>query len=194
MKWETIGPDCVAEYSDVINKKIKAYKKKSDEKYAEKIAAEQKEKANNPLTGTFKLGQLFSVVDGRLFDSMDDVYDVLNYVCNTTLVTHELGTASDYVKLKNPSWFTKVAKEIAKIEAKLDASKEMQSFITGLGGDEKAMEQVIERRKFLIIKGAILAKNTEYVIPQLKDEFNTSDFASFMGENNALKKLGSARS
>lgn len=34
------------------------------------------------MTKQFTLLQLFPVVDGRLASTMDDVYDVLNHVCD----------------------------------------------------------------------------------------------------------------
>jgi len=54
---------------------------------------------------SFSFLQLFSIIDGRLSGSMDDVYDILNHVFNSSLQTIELPTA--YAKLKNinPDWF-----------------------------------------------------------------------------------------
>jgi len=57
---------------------------------------------------SFKLSQLFSIVDGRLFSTIDDVYDILNHVFQQEFMTHHLPTAYKYLKEHKPDWFREV--------------------------------------------------------------------------------------
>jgi hypothetical protein len=45
------------------------------------------------MTKQFNLLQLFSLVDGRLSTSMNDVYTMLNHICDADLMTHNLSKA-----------------------------------------------------------------------------------------------------
>lgn len=112
----------------------------------------------------FTLLQLFSLVDGRLSTKMDDVYDMLNHICDTDLFTHHLPVAMSYLKEKNPKWFQEVEQRLTVIKARLQSN----TFETVIG----------------YIKDNA---NDEYDIPQLKDEFNTSDFSKYMIDNSLLK-------
>jgi hypothetical protein len=111
--------------------------------------------------------QLFSIIDGRLSTTIDDVYDILNHVCNDELMTHHLPVAMDYLRYKNPKWFVKERARIEAIKARLNSN---------------TFETVI---------GAIKDKYNETVdVSQLKDEFNTEDFGEYMVTNSLLiKKL-----
>lgn len=121
------------------------------------------------MTKKFTLLQLFSVVDGRLATTIDDVYDILNHVCDDELLTHHLPTAMNYIKEKNPKWFQEQSQRLNTIRARLGSN---------------TFETVI---------GAIKDKyNEEVDIPQLKDEFDTSDFDNYMIDNSLLFKIGSA--
>jgi hypothetical protein len=107
---------------------------------------------------------LFSIVDGRLsLDGMDSVYDILNHVCDTKLITPHLPVAFDYLKLKNPNWF-------------VEEKNLLQTIKDKIGND------------FNILMNYIKANNFEVKIPQLKDEFDTSDFGNYMINNSLLLK------
>lgn len=110
----------------------------------------------------FNLLQLFSLVDGRLSTTIDDVYDMLNHICDNNLMTHHLPVALKYVKEKNPKWFQQV-----------------NSIYTNLGCTKEV--------KFEKCVHIIEADNTVIEIPQLKDEFDTSDFGIFMTNNSLLR-------
>lgn len=112
---------------------------------------------------TFTLLQLFSLVDGRLSTSIDDIYDMLSHVCNESLMTHHLPVAMDYVKEKQPKWFTEISGDLHRLG--IENSTNFQDCLN-------------------IIK----KNNKSYDIPQLKDEFDTSDFTNYMVKNSLLLK------
>lgn len=115
------------------------------------------------MTKQFTLLQLFSLVDGRLSTSMDDVYTMLNHICDDNLMTHHLPVAMDYIKEKNPAWFSVVKNTYNTLGCNKETDfKECVSLIT---------------------------ENNETInIPQLKDEFDTTDFGSYMVGNSLLIK------
>lgn len=115
------------------------------------------------MTKKFNLLQLFSLVDRRLSTTMDDVYSMLNHICDTDLMTHHLPVAMNYIKEKNPKWFKEIDQKLTTIKAKCQSN----TFETVIG----------------YIKDNA---NDVYDIPQLKDEFDTSDFETFMLENSLL--------
>lgn len=117
----------------------------------------------------FTSEQLFSLVDGRLSTGIEDVYDMLNHVCDTSLMTHHLPVAFDYLKLKNPEWFKEVKKDLDVIGDRTLGSTKM-------------------RDKFEPFIKCVKENNKTYDIPQLKDEFDTSDFGEFMVKNSLLIK------
>lgn len=94
-------------------------------------------------TKKFTLIQLFNVVDGRLSTTIDDVYDILNHVFNTSFLTHELPGAMDRLKAARPLWFTI-------IESEIDTLKRLH------GDDFKKLTKVIREEM-----------NIEFDIPQL---------------------------
>ena len=51
------------------------------------------------------LKKAFSIVDGRLSTEMGDVYEMLNYIFNDNLMTHQLPEALRVLKETNPDWF-----------------------------------------------------------------------------------------
>lgn len=124
------------------------------------------------MTKKFTIIQLFSLLDGRLATTIDDVYLTLNHITDDNLMTHHLPVAFNYVKLKNPKWFDELKKLIADAET-LCPIKER---------NHQQFEWLIEYFK---------THNTEHEIPQLKDEFDTSDFGKYMIDNSLLNKLGS---
>ena len=117
------------------------------------------------MTKQFNLLQLFSIVDGRLSTKMEDVYLMLNHICDTELMTHNLPPAMEYVKSKNPKWFGEVKEKINIIKDYSPTNN---------------FERII----------SFVKDHTDLVfdIPQLKDEFDTSDFADYMVDNSLLLK------
>jgi len=116
------------------------------------------------MTKKFSLMQLFSIVDGRLARTIDDVYDILNHVTDMgeDLMTHHLPVAYSYLKEKNPKWYQELKEKIGFLE-------------------KETFESAIHW---------VEAHNDKYDIPQLKDEFDTSDFGGYMvGNSLLLKKL-----
>ena len=51
------------------------------------------------------LKKAFSILDGRLSTEIGDVYEMLSYIFDTELYTHQLPTAMDVLQDKNPEWF-----------------------------------------------------------------------------------------
>ena len=55
---------------------------------------------------TFDLGSVLTVTTGRLFTEMDNVYDILNYLSNDNIFTHQIPrvmkTAQPYVLARYP--------------------------------------------------------------------------------------------
>lgn len=122
------------------------------------------------MTKQFNLLQLFSLADGRLSTSMEDVSNMLEHICDTELMTHHLPVAMSYVKNKNPQW-------LQDVKAKLDSIKNIHRAVDTF---EATIHLIKEQY------------NDQYNIPQLKDEFDTSDFGTFMLDNNLLLKKQSA--
>jgi hypothetical protein len=94
-------------------------------------------------TKKFTLLQLFSVVDGRLSTNIDDVYDILNHVFNTSVWTHQIPAYMNKLKAARPLWF-------AVIESELDSLKRVYK------DDFNTLMRVIKEEM-----------NIEFDIPQL---------------------------
>ena len=60
----------------------------------------------------YSFKQLFSLVDGRLSTSMDDVYDMLNFITGEDLMTHHLPVAMAFIKSNQQKWYKEVQKDI----------------------------------------------------------------------------------
>jgi|ERR1051325_1267011 predicted GH43/DUF377 family glycosyl hydrolase len=114
---------------------------------------------------TFTLLQLFSIVDGRLSTTMDDVYDILNTAFDTQFMTHHLPTAMDYLKLHKPDWFLKAEFKLFEIRSEI-------------GTDE-----------FTVLIDEICRNytKTEYEVDKLPDEV-LKGFGSYLLENSLLLK------
>lgn len=125
------------------------------------------------MTKQFSLLQLFNIVDGRLSTSMDDVYNILNHVCDTSLMTHHLPVAVDYLMETLPIW-------VLEIKGKLDDIIRLYCPIK-----EKNKEQFLWLMEYFKVEG----NNTTHNIPQLKDEFNTDGFTEYMIKNSLLKTM-----
>lgn len=57
------------------------------------------------------LKQAFNLLDGRLSTNIGDVYEMLNYIFETSFYTHELPNAMRKLEEINPVWFSE-GKEI----------------------------------------------------------------------------------
>lgn len=113
----------------------------------------------------FSLKQLFAIVDGRMSTSMGDIYDILNHVCDDNLMTHHLPVAKEYVLNKNPSWVS-------------DVNKLLEGVYNSCPIKERNHDQ------FLWCMDNI--GDHSFDIPQLKSEFDTSDFVDYMVDNSLL--------
>jgi len=117
--------------------------------------------------------QLFSLVDGRLSTNIDDVYDMLDHICDEPgLMTHHLPVAMKYLKEKNPKWFQEY-------KARLDILK------TEYGNDFSVLIHAIEGN-VMPLHSNLSPFRKVIDVPQLKDEFDTSDFGDFMASNSLL--------
>lgn len=123
------------------------------------------------MTKKFTFLQLFSLSDGRLATKMDDIYDMLNHICDTSLMTHQLPIAYNYLKLKNPQWFQNAKSKLGYI-----AIHDFHIIDPKDIGFESFIEKIKEKY------------NEEIEVPQLKDEFNTSDFVQYMIDNSLILK------
>ena len=117
------------------------------------------------MTKKFSLKQLFAIVDGRMSTSMSDIYEILNHVCDTELMTHHLPIAKNYVLNKNPSWVGDVNALLKEI---YDACP------------------IKERNKDQFLWCMDNIGHWSFNVPQLKSEFDTSDFGSYMIDNSLL--------
>lgn len=115
------------------------------------------------MTKQFTLKQLFSIVDGRLSTSISGVYDILNHITGEELMTHHLPVASNYLKSKSPNWYKKVQNDLLALNITRD-------------------------RDFMECMKIVDINNSNYNIPQLKDEVDTSDFGEYIVENSLLLK------
>lgn len=73
----------------------------------------------------FTAKQLFSLTDGRLSTTMDDVYDMLNHIMGTSLMTHHLPVAKDFLVAKNPEWFQKAVEAKEALEKQCPVKSEV---------------------------------------------------------------------
>lgn len=80
------------------------------------------------------LKKAFSILDGRLSTEIGDVYEMLNYIFDTSFMTHQLPTAMRTLKEQNPDWFknaVSVIDEIKKIEQTNDFEHLMKAIDFG---------------------------------------------------------------
>ena len=119
----------------------------------------------------YSLIQLFQVIDERISTGMEDYYSILNHVCDASLFTHELGAANKYLKSKNPKWFQ-------------DASAQLNAIKALCHVPERENPEDTKKDQFLWLMGYFKTKdNPVFEVPQLKDEFDTSDYDSFITKN-----------
>jgi len=122
------------------------------------------------MTKQFSLLQLFSLLDGRLSTDIGDVYEMLNHICDDSLMTHHLPIAGNYLKEKNPKWLSEVKEKLSTIQALCPIK-------------ERTPDQFKWLMRYFQTKD-----NPTYAVPQLKDEFDTSDFIDYMLDNSLLLK------
>ena len=132
------------------------------------------------MTKNFTTLQLFSLTDGRLSTTMDDIYNMLNHICNTSLMTHHLPVALKYFKEKNPKWYQKQKQRLETIA---------RTFYTPVANTTTFSSKDVNFKDFIdLIKSKY---NDEVPIPQLKDEFDISNFGDYMVNNSLLLKKAS---
>lgn len=51
------------------------------------------------------LKKAFSLLDGRLSTEMGDIYEMLNFIFDDNLYTHQIPAAIRILKSENPEWF-----------------------------------------------------------------------------------------
>lgn len=61
--------------------------------------------------------QLFSITDGRLSTTIDDVYDIFNHIFDDSFMTHQLPVVFGYLKQTNPQWFKDLNTELKDIKS-----------------------------------------------------------------------------
>jgi len=120
------------------------------------------------MTKKFSLLQLFSLVDGRLSTSIDDVYEMLNHICDDNLMTHHLPVAVKYLKEKNPAWLQQAKAQLESLD-------------------------IYKEKEFGECFAIVNDNNTMYDVPQLKDELDTTDFGDYMVHNSLLLKKATAQ-
>jgi hypothetical protein len=52
------------------------------------------------------LKKAFSLLDGRLSTNMTDVQEMLSYIFDRSLATHQLSSALHHLRYDNPKWFS----------------------------------------------------------------------------------------
>lgn len=130
------------------------------------------------MTKQFTFEQLFSLLDGRLSTGMDDVYAMLNHICDYELMTHQLPVALDYLREKSPKWFQEQKHGLKTIAR--------THFRAPIGSTTNFTLKDIPFEELIAI---IQEKYNETVdVPQLKDEVDTSDFGDYMIKNSLLLK------
>lgn len=122
-------------------------------------------------TKQFKLLQLASLIDGRMFTKIDDVYEMLNHITGQSLMTHHLPTAMNYLKKVHPPWYIVATNHLTDIKG-LCLTKEK------------------DKEQFMWLHGYLSAMpDSEYNVPPLTDE-EMKDFGDFMVNNSLLNNIG----
>ena len=118
------------------------------------------DKHNDKLAGVYSFKQAFSVLDGRLSTSMDDVYSILNHYTGMSLFTHQLPVAMDYLKEDKPKWYVEGVRKLEKIKEVVgnDFNDLMEYLDLEHSADQIQVEQVGEDKRNVI--GKYLADNS----------------------------------
>lgn len=103
--------------------------------------------------------QLFNIIDGRLATTMEDVYTILNHIYNTSLMTHQLPAALEYLQLKQPKWYIEEKACLEELKTIL-GTNDFESLIIALDMKPRTVD-----------------------IPQLRDEVDVTDFGEFIVNN-----------
>ena len=98
------------------------------------------------------LKKAFSLLDGRLSTEIGDVYEMLNYIFDDNLMTHQLPTAMRKLNEVNPKWFSdgvSVIDEIKAIESTDDFAHLMKTIDFGYSKFEIELGKVDFKTPFL---------------------------------------------
>ncbi len=87
------------------------------------------------MTKQFTTLQLFSITDGRLSTTIDDVYDMLNHIFNESFMTHQLPVVFGYLKQTNPQWFQDLKAEL--VNLKSIHGNDFETLISAIKQDNK---------------------------------------------------------
>jgi len=87
------------------------------------------------------LKKAFNILDGRLSTSIDDVYEMLDFIFNTNLFTHQLPGAMNVLKEKNPKWFSDGVRLLDEIKRKHDTDDFV--FLMDIIDKEYSQEEII---------------------------------------------------
>lgn len=113
-------------------------------------------------TKSFPATVVFSITDGRLGCDMDQIYKILDWIFETSFMTHHLPTAMNYLQEKNPEWYQTL-------------TTEMRELIQGLDDWED-------------IHNKLLCTGKLYYIPHVASTMDISDFGEYMVNNSLLRK------
>lgn len=80
------------------------------------------------MSKNFKLGQVLTVTSGFLLCSIDELYQVLNYLTNDNLYTHQLPRAADAVKPQILAQFPELDIPIPK----MSTEEQVEKFVNAL--------------------------------------------------------------
>ena len=100
----------------------------------------------------FSLKQLFSIVDGRLSTSIDDVYAILDCASGSSLMTHHLPTARKFFVNERPGWYVEAEEKINSLKGRIgddfnrlmDEMDDVDIEVTEYPDQEKFGEYMVE--------------------------------------------------
>jgi len=98
------------------------------------------------------LKKAFSILDGRLSTEIGDVYEMLNYIYDDSLMTHQLPTAMRRLKELNPKWFSNavdILNDVKRTNNTDDFAELMNLIDNGFPTFEIELGKVDEKIKFL---------------------------------------------
>jgi len=98
------------------------------------------------------LKKAFSILDGRLSTEIGDVYEMLNYIYDDSLMTHQLPTAMRRLKELNPEWFSNavdILNDVKRTNNTDDFVELMKLIDEGFPTYEIELGKVDEKIKFL---------------------------------------------
>lgn len=114
----------------------------------------------------FTTKQLFSLFDGRLATSMDDVYKMLIHITGEDwLMTHHLPTSLKFIESKNLDWFQQGVQKLNSLKEELKTN------------DFNGLMEYYD-------------KHEEFIDVPTMTEKEKEGFGPYMMENSLLKQLG----